>query len=165
MVPQEKTCSFKVFFGKPGCKKGKDATLVLSLETPFNLASVTTSQVEVREISLPPPPKSKFSGVKISAKFCVLPTDKAMDIDDDTSVSMSMMTDKIDPSGFENQVPSEKSISPIPELNQMDDLPKINPYDDFVVRSKLTKVGHVFSVSSKRDYYADHKKELSFQFS
>ena len=49
----------------------KDATLVISQETEFNLATMATEADEFEDIICQCPPKSKFSEVKINVKFLI----------------------------------------------------------------------------------------------
>ena len=62
----------------------KDATLVISNETEFNLAAMASEADEFEDISLQTPPKSKFSEVKLSSKFLIKQTNKKLDDDQET---------------------------------------------------------------------------------
>ena len=62
----------------------KDASLVLCNETEFNMASVASEAEEFEDIALKTAPKSNFSEVVLSAKFCIKQTSKKLDDDQET---------------------------------------------------------------------------------
>ena len=62
----------------------KDASLVISNETEFNLATMASETEEFEDIFLQTPPKSKFSEVKLCSKFLIKQTNKKLDDDQET---------------------------------------------------------------------------------
>ena len=62
----------------------KDASLVISNETEFNLATMASETEEFEDIFLQTPQKSKFSEVKLCSKFLIKQTNKKLDDDQET---------------------------------------------------------------------------------